>query len=198
MSRIALPVLISGLTSLLAACTSLPTTHAPQEYLDERSGATITIAAKPLVFASIRTERAANLRDYLTLVPASVNRAGSIEYVWIVYAWSTLDPLSAGKAETESLVITAVQRRIALLPVAVTAAAAGIALPARGPPGVSSTSHVYGADLETMGLMATARGVRLQVGNSDAAPYYELWEDGRASLAEFVRFALGSNDKLLQ
>jgi hypothetical protein len=198
MSRIALSVVFSGLIGLLAACSSLPTAHAPQEYLDERTGATITMAAKPLVFASVRTERATNLRDYLTLVPASVNRAGSIQYVWIVYAWSTLDPLSAGKTETESMVITADQRRIALLPVATTAAEAGISLPKRGPPGVSSISHVYSADLETMGLMATARGVRLQVGHSDTAPYFELWDDGRASLSEFVRIAHGSNDKLLQ
>jgi hypothetical protein len=198
MSRIALPVVISSLMGLLAACSSLPTAHVPQEYLDERTGATVTMAAKPLVFASIRTERATNLRDYLTLVPASVNRAGSIQYVWIAYAWSTLDPLLVGKGETESLVITADDRRIVLLPVATTAAEAGISLPKRGPPGVSSISHVYRADLETMGLMATARGVRLQVGTGDSAPYFELWDDGLDSLAEFVRFAHGSNDKLPQ
>ena len=188
MSRIALTALINSAFGLLAACSSLPASHAPQEYLDERSGATITMADKPLVFASSRVERAANLRDFLTLVPASVNRAGSIQYTWIAYAWSTLDPLSAGKGESESLVIRADNQRIELLPMAATAAQAGISMPMHGPAGVSSISHVFGADLATMKLMATAKVVRLQVGTSDAAPYYELWEDGRASLAAFLGF----------
>jgi hypothetical protein len=191
MSRFLWIAACSAAAGLLGGCSSLPTEHKPQEYLDERTGASITMADKPLVFARDRTERAANLRDYVTLVAASVNRAGKLQYVWIAYAWSTLDPLMAGKSETESLVITADDRRIVFNPVAATAAEAGISVPVRAPPGVTSISHVYGTDLATMGFLTMATSVRLQISNSDVAPYYELWDDGRASLNDFVRFANG-------
>jgi hypothetical protein len=176
---------------LLNGCTSLPAASQPQEYLDQRSGVTVTVADKPLVFARDRTERAANLRDYVTLVAASVNRAGKIQYVWIAYAWSTLDPLLAGSSETAGLVITADDRRIGFTPVAATPTEAGISVPIRAPPGVKSISHVFGTDLDTMGFLTVAHTLRLQVSDSDTAPYYELWEDGRTALGDFVRLANG-------
>jgi hypothetical protein len=50
---------------------------------------------------------------------------------------------------------------------------------------------VFGTDLATLGFLTTARTLRLQVSDSDTAPYYELWDDERAALGDFVRLADG-------
>ena len=63
----------------------------PLEYLDEQSGATVTAVEKPLLFARERSERAANLRDYVTLMAVTVNRGGKRDSLLIAYIWSTLD-----------------------------------------------------------------------------------------------------------
>ena len=41
--------------ALLAACSSLPESAEPAEYLDQRTGATITVVDHPLVFARDRS-----------------------------------------------------------------------------------------------------------------------------------------------
>ena len=191
MSRLVLKLILACTLGWQVACTSLPTEHKPREILDERSGATITMVDKPLVFWRDRTELAANLRDYVTMVAASLNNAGKIEYVWVCYVWSTLDPKLAGYASAGHMVITADDRRISLMPVANNAVEAGISVPVRAPAGVGSISRVYLADLATLRFIGAAGNVRLQVGEDETAPYYELWEDQRGSLSEFVRYAEG-------
>lgn len=175
------------------ACSSLPAALQPQEYLDERTGATITTVEKPLVLARDRAERAANLRDYVTLVASSVNRQGKINYVLASYVWSTLDTRDAGANGTGPvLVVTADDRRIVLTPAAATPVEAGISAPLRAPPGVASLSRVYASDLDTLRFLATARTLRVQISLDESAPYFELWDDQRAALLEFVRFAGGN------
>src|SRR5258706_6685420 len=90
-----LAALLAGAVLLVAGCSSAPAIPQPHEYLDEQTGATVTSVDAPLVFARDRSERAANLRDYVTVVAASVNRGGKLEYVLVVYVWSTLDPQNA-------------------------------------------------------------------------------------------------------
>jgi hypothetical protein len=189
MSRLLLKLALAGALTWLTACSSVSDTRRPQEFLDDRTGATITMVGKPLVFWRDRTELAANLRDYVTLVATSVNRAGKIEYVWVSYVWSTLDPKLDGYSKVETIVMTADDRRIRLMSVAATAVEAGISVPVRAPAGIGSISRVYATDLETLRFISAARNLRLQASTDDTAPYYELWDDERASLAEFVRFA---------
>ncbi len=86
-----LPALLAGALVLIAGCSSAPAIPQPHDYLDEQTGATVTSVEAPLVFARERSERAANLRDYVSVVAASVNRGGKVEYVLIAYVWSTLD-----------------------------------------------------------------------------------------------------------
>jgi hypothetical protein len=189
-----IPVLtLLALASLNPACSSLPEARQPQEYLDERTGATVTMVDKPIVLARDRTERAANLRDYVTLVASSVNRQGKINYVLASYVWSTLDTRDAGANGTEPvLVVTADDRRMVLKPAAATPVEAGISAPVRAPPGVASLSRVYATDLDTLRFLATARTLRVQISLDESAPYFELWDDQRAALLEFVRFAGGN------
>jgi hypothetical protein len=179
------------LGALLAACSSLPERAEPAEYLDQRTGATVTVVDHPLVFARDRSERAANVRDYITAVASSINRAGKIQYLWVVYVWSTLDAQAGATTSAANVVITADDRRIALLPVGVNAVEAGISVPVQAPAHVTAISQVFATDLPTLRFVAAARSVRMQVSADAGAPYYELWDDQRESLSRFVRFASG-------
>src|SRR6266481_1480979 len=98
-----LPVVIVQIAVALGACASAPDSVSdsapgsalgskePSEYLDQTTAATITVVAKPLIFAHERPELAAHARDYVTLAAASVNRGGAIEHFIFAYLWSTVD-----------------------------------------------------------------------------------------------------------
>jgi len=88
-ARVALPV---AMLAALGACVAVAGDKQPREYLDEETAATVTVVAEPLVFALPRPELAANVRDYVTLAAAAVDRNGKLSYVLIVYFWSTVDP----------------------------------------------------------------------------------------------------------
>lgn len=103
--------------TLLAGCTASPTV-AEREYLDGTTAATVTVGAPVLVFARERPELAVHARDYLTLVPVDVNRAGKHTQYFVGYAWSTIDKRSVadGAASQARFELVADGRRIALEP----------------------------------------------------------------------------------
>jgi hypothetical protein len=163
----------------------------PTEYLDEHTGATVTIANKPLVFARERSERAANMRDYVNLSAASVNRGGKVEYVLIAYLWSTLDPRFADVLNADSMLLVADDRRIVLNANGKQPSDLGIAETVQAPPGQNLKPMVFATDLATLRFIAAARKVALQVVAGEDAYGYDLWEDQRAALGRFVEFLNG-------
>jgi hypothetical protein len=163
----------------------------PTEYLDEHTGATVTIAYKPLVFARERSERAANMRDYVNLTAASVNRGGKVEYVLIAYLWSTLDPRFADVLNADSMVLVADDRRIALNANGKQPSDLGIVETVQAPPGQNLKPLVFPIDLATLRFIAAAHKVALQVAAGEDAFSYDLWEDQRAALGRFVDFLNG-------
>jgi hypothetical protein len=177
----------------LGTCAALAGGKQLQEYLDEETAATITVVGEPLVFACPRPELAANVRDYVTLAAAAVNRNGKISYVLIAYFWSTVDPRLRRDAmpSPEPLVLQADDRRIELKLRGHSAHEAGIGVPVHAPPGAAVTPNVYGTDLATLRFVAEARHLTI-VADSDGAPLgYELWEDRRTALRTFVHHMNG-------
>ncbi len=85
--RVALFVALATLLS----CT-LPPRAAAQDFFDEQSGSTLSVVAKPLVFARERSDAAAFARDYATLVAVGVNLSGKDSEYLLLYRWSTVDP----------------------------------------------------------------------------------------------------------
>lgn len=171
-----------------SACITLPDTTAPQEYLDQTTAATIDIVAKPLVFAHERPERAAHMRDYVTLAAAAVNRGGKTQYVVVAYEWTTFDRhgrLGDPAAASGGLVIAADDRRIALAPAGHSAQEVGIGTPVHPPP-VDATPDVYRTDLATLRFIAAARHLAVLTGTDARSATFELWDDERAALAAFV------------
>ena len=188
--RVALPVAV---LAALGAGAALAGDKQPREYLDEQTAATITVVAEPLLFALPRPELAANVRDYVTLAAAAVNRNGKVSYVLIAYFWSTVDPRLRRDAmpSPEPLVLQADDRRIELKLRGHSAHEAGIGMPVHAPPGAAVTPNVYGTDLATLRFVSEARRLTI-VAESDGGPLaYELWEDRRTALRAFVHHMSG-------
>lgn len=164
----------------------------PTEYLDEQTGATVDIVDAPIVFARDRSERAANLRDYVTLSAASVNRGGKLEYVLVAYVWSTLDPRFApAPAAADSILLIADDRRIRLDANGKTPRELGIARPVHAPPGQDVKPLVFPTDLPTLRYIAAARSLAVQTQLDEETVTYELWDDKRRALDAYVRFMDG-------
>ena len=85
-----LAVATACLLAITAGCATQPGPE-PQEYLDERTAATITVVARSIVLACDRPELGVNARDYVTLTGIDVNTSGKHSAYVLGYAWSTLD-----------------------------------------------------------------------------------------------------------
>ena len=181
-----------GLLSLSAVAGNGAPVH---EYLDEETGATVTLMTQPLVFAYARTDLAANARDYATLQAAAVNRSGKVDYVLIAYFWSTVDPRLRQDAlpNPQQLLLQADDRLIRLSLRGQTAREAGIGMQVDAPPGASSPPNVYGIDLDTLGFIAASRRVALVIDTDPSALTYDLWEDRRPALRSFVQHHRGQD-----
>ena len=178
----------------LSACTTLPGTASPEEYLDPTTAATISIVGKPLVFAHERPERAAHMRDYVTLAAAAVNRSGKTDYVLVAYDWTTFDEHGrSGEAPsaTTALVVAADDRRITLNLAGHSAHDVGIGTPVHPPPAGSATPDIYRTDLATMRFIAAARHLEVLKQSDAATTAYPIWDDQRAALGVFVDLLSG-------
>ena len=166
-----------------------------REYLDEETGATVTLLSQPLVFAYPRPELAANARDYVSLQAAAVNRMGKLSYVLIGYAWSTVDPRMREEplATPDLLVLRADDRRIQLNARGHTAREAGIGMAVDAPAGANATPTAYGTDLATLRFIAESRQLSLALDTERTTLIYDLWEDRRPALNRFVHHMSGGD-----
>jgi hypothetical protein len=178
----------AGLLCVLAACSSTAARNEPLEYLDPQTAATLTTPDQPLVFARDRPEFAANVRDYLTLVAMSVNRAGKVDYYLVAYFWSTVDARGTTSAVLrESVpVIAADDRRIELKARQGSPRDVGIGLQLHRPPGVVTEPLVYATDLATLRFVTEARQLSVQLDANVLEASYGIWKDQRPALAAFV------------
>jgi hypothetical protein len=183
-----------NLAIVLGGCAALgAAADPPREYLDQSTGATITLTDTPLVFARERTELAANARDYVTLAAAAVNRSGKINYILVCYRWSTVDTRldNTPPPDSDTLVIAADDRRIELRSPSHSARDLGIGTPVHPPPGPTRSQDVYRIDLATLRFVAAARHLSVRLGTDDLAPTYDIWTDGRSALGAFVDLMSG-------
>ena len=200
-----------GSWSLLAvsAAAAASGANAPNEYLDEETGATVFFVSRPLVFGretapfhgiNGKVVRAwpddphppdMNLapRDYVSLAAAVVDRSGKYTYVLIGYFWLVGTPQPSGNVclDHEQLVLELGDRRIKLAPFGGSARDAGISEPILRPAIGNMESTVYAIDLATLGLIAESAHPVLYCGADPARLRYELWEDRLPALRELVR-----------
>lgn len=180
-------VLVSLVTAL-SACAPATDRTGPVQYLDRDTAVTFTVAARPLIFAHIRPEVAARVRDYATVAAASMDRNGQIEYVLLVYLWSTVDPRNepATAGPAPDLVLVADDRRFALHPISDPAQRLP---PIDRPPVRHFVAAMYRTDLPTLSFLTAVRYLSLLRGKGPREARFELWRDERAPLADLVRSA---------
>ena len=178
----------------LSAAVALAGGKHPFEYLDEQTGATISVVGQPLVFAHERSS-APGPGDYVTLVAAAVDQSGDFGYVLIKYCWSVgaLPASAAEQCATAPLLLQADDRRIELVLRPGSARDAGIGVAVHRPPFGSATPYIYSTDLATMRFISECHHLSLRVGGGDTPFSYELFEDRLSSLREFVQHMSANN-----
>lgn len=175
----------------VAGCTAIPSPDIPKVYLDQSTAVTVTVVGRPLVFARERPNFAVHMRDYITLAAAVVDRTGRYEYILIAYFWTTFDPHAReGDAQVQrpdDLLILADDRKIRLVKADRSAHEVGIDEPVHAPAVGPGPPNVYRADPALLRYIAAARTLRVQTLSGAAELDYDIWDDRRAALAEWVR-----------
>jgi hypothetical protein len=164
----------------------------PFQYLDDVTGATVTVVGRPLVFVR---ERFSYVRDYVTLAAASVDQSGRVSYAFIGYFWSAgaAPPTEDSTLAREPIVLQLHDRRIVLTPDSRPARESGIGAAIHQPPFGHPVPCVYPVDLDTLRTVAESTDVALY-GGGDAAPRkYELFENGLDALGKLVHLLTDSN-----
>jgi hypothetical protein len=178
-----------------SGCSDIAARDAPKDYLDQSTAVTVTVVGRPLVFARERPNFAVHMRDYITLAAAAVNRSGKIEYILIAYFWTTFDPHAReGDAQVQrpdDLVILADDRKIQLVKADRSAHEVGIDEPVHAPAVGAGAPNIYRADPAMLRYIAAARALRTQARIGDTELNFEIWDDRRAALAEWVRHLAG-------
>jgi hypothetical protein len=147
----------------------------------------VSSVTRPMIFARGHQDVAANARQYVNVVGASVNRSGHYEYVLLVYIWSTVDTrLGVGAHPGETLVFLADERAIRLPRDGRSLREVGIAKPLLPPLHYRGWPRIYATDRDTLKFIASAQHVRLQLeGDPDARPF-DIWTEGRRELGQLA------------
>jgi hypothetical protein len=174
--------------ALLPACASAPM-GAPAELLDEQTGATLVVAAEPLVFARARVDVAANARDYATVVAVEANRSGKYSQYLLLHRWSTVDRrMVALPAEAAGrLVIAADGRVLEFKPLLPMPAALARRDRVFMPDDADVVSWAYDVDAAALAHLAASHELSARFPDETLDSPYALWGDGRAALRSFAR-----------
>ncbi len=178
---------------LLPACSSRPPAADSHEFLDEQTGTTLSVVAKPLVFARGRIDVAAHARDYATLVAVEVDNSGKYNEYLLLYRWSTVDPRMSPAPDSHAgeLKILADGRVIDLTPLEQMPVSLTRRRELHVPPHGDVTPHAYSIDTATLHFIAASRELTVLMPQEPFDTPFQLWEDGRPELAQFVKRASG-------
>jgi len=177
----------------LSSCTTQPRTATrprttTKEFFDEQSASTLSVAAKPTVFARQRSDVAAHARDFATLVAIEVNNSGQDSEYLLLYRWSTADrrmsPLP--EADQGALLIQADGRSIKLQPLDRLPVSLSRRRELLLPPHGDVVARAYRVDLELLRFLATSTEIVLRLPQEALDTPFTLWEDGRKALGQFA------------
>jgi hypothetical protein len=179
--------LMAAALMVLTACIGQRPT-ATREVLDEQTGNTLIVAAKPLVFARERSDVAAHARDYVTLMAVAVNESGRYTEYLLLHRWSTVDRrmLPPPDPSAGELRILAEGRKIDLVPLEQVPMSLSSRPELHGPKHGDAITRAYKVDLQTLHFIAASRALAVRMPQEPLDMPFGLWGDGRASLTQFV------------
>jgi hypothetical protein len=175
--------------ALLSSCATTDD-DATHEYLDEISAATVTAAGGGLAFARARTEYAINARDYVTVVPVDVNRAGRHVLYLYCYLWSTIDKPQTAK-EPAQFELIADGRQIPLTPVSAAPRSIGFGEAPYPAPARHAVPLVSVTSREVLQFLVHAQELSVVATRDGLSERYELWTDHRSAIEEFLQGSPG-------
>lgn len=184
--RLSLLVLVAALSSCAA---TLP--RVPREFIDEQTANTLLVVSSPLVFARGRSDIAARAHDYLNAVAVEIDSGGQYRQYLLTYRWSTVDPRMAAPPSPAAgaLVIIADGREIRLTPLDHLPVGVPLRPELLVPNHGDVLAHAYAVDAATLRFIAASRTVSLRLPQEALDTAFDLWEDGRGALAEFLKRA---------
>jgi hypothetical protein len=166
------------------------------QYQDDTTAVTVTVATEPVVLAREVSMLAVNARDYVSLYPLEVNRAGQRRYYFFGYSWSTIDRRddkgAQGPVDAE-MTLQADDRTVALRMSPGELQSAGVsALPAPRPV-PDARPLLFSTDRATLLFVGTAGALSAQFGGpaNDATlePYRQWTVPATGFKAFFERIA---------
>ncbi len=176
-----------------AAQAAKPNTDV-DEFLDQRTGASVTIVHRPMTFALERSTLAAHSRDYVSLSALEVDRSGQAHLYVLGYFWSTIDRRTGatGPNPTDtSILLFADGRPIRLTPILPLPKDLEANPQLLAPETTRYEEAAYQVTLEQLRFISTSKVLKLQIladtEDEDAeADTYEIWTDARKPLKNFV------------
>jgi len=178
----------SWLLLIALALDSCASTVAPLEYLDNGTAATVTVAARSIVFARERPDLAAHAQDYVNITPLQVNRGGQRVLYLYCQMWSTIDrrDSQAVVPPNAAIALLADDRRTVLSAGATNVHSLGLARAPVDPPVRNAEVRVAIVDTELLRFLISADRIRVVMTIGDVHEYFALWKDERASVKTFV------------
>jgi hypothetical protein len=168
----------------LAACSTIPT--APRDILDERTGTTVTVVGAPITLSGESNIQTSH--NFLTLVAIQKDDQGKFTALLLLYRWSSFygAPQSTSGADAEELLVDADGHSIDLKPLPALPAGLPTAKDLFVPDTTAAALNAYPTDLETLRLIAMSHKLTVKLPKDPLGGAYELDDDGRPALEQFV------------
>lgn len=170
-------IVVTAVMAAAAGCVATTPREEVREYLDGQTAATVTVLGRPMVFAMERPQLAVHARDYLTLVPIDVNRAGAHKRYYYGYAWSTIDKRALGDDEAPPVryELVADGRRISLVPLSGQPRDLGLGEEPLPPPNASALRMIAATTGEAQEFVATAQDIVAVAVREGGGDRFALW-----------------------
>jgi hypothetical protein len=187
------PFLLAALCVSMSACATPPRAGV-NEYLDERTGASVTVVREPLIFALERSTLAAHARDYISLTAAEVDRSGQTQLCVLGYFWSTIDRRTGSgtsRPADKSLALFADGRLIRLSPLESPPKDLEADSRLHAPETAHFDQAAYKVSLEELRYIAGSQALKLRLAvdkdeEDPDAETFSVWTDARKALKDFV------------
>ena len=174
--------------SLLSSCAGSPASST-YEYLDDRTGVTITRSASPLLLYRDTPGVAAYARNYVDMGPIMVNRMGYYSYFIWLGIWNTMQPAPSVEDLDgfESITIFADGEPFALDLVGRTPDAIGASRSAYLKPVANGGDAYYSVTIDQIRLIAQSTEIRLLTSGATQREY-TLWDGQNAAFRDMQNF----------
>ena len=175
------------LMQVIAGCAS--SEEPTRQFLDERTGVTVTRSNAPVVFYRENPAFAAYARKMVHVGPIKVNRTGAYRYYLWLGIWNTMEAPDNDRARDvfESITIFADGEPMLLELIGSTPNAIGASRPVYLKPVSSAADAYYEVTADQIRLIAEAQDIRLRTSGASPRDYLP-WDDQRAAMQSMLAF----------